>query len=73
MPVGLPGTVDSPGSRIWSFVKAPALTTMEGLVEEVTLGIDSSFAVKVEDPAVLRVTLSVAVPPTRLVLAGTPA
>ena len=32
LPVAVPGAAVSPGSRIWSFANAPALTVVDGLV-----------------------------------------
>jgi hypothetical protein len=69
-PVGVPGAAVSPGRSIWSFVNAPALTVIGGLVLEVLEGCVMSLAVIVCDPDVFRVTLKVFVPLTRAALAG---
>ena len=68
MPVEVPGAAVSPGARIWSFVKAPGLTVMEGLVLPGVLGLVESEAVSVALPAVLSVTLKLLVPLTNWAL-----
>src|SRR5204862_5014151 len=70
LPVELPGEAVSPGTRSWSFVKAPALTVIEGEVLAVLLPSVTSVAVTVFEPAVLRVTLKVLVPATSAALSA---
>src|SRR5260370_38536696 len=69
----VPGAADSPGASVCNFAKAPAFTAIEGLVLAVLVGSDTSDAVKVALPAVLKVTLSVLVPAARAALAAKPA
>ena len=66
----MPGAADSPGSRIWSLLKAAAFTTMEGLLLLVFVPSVASVAVTVALPAVLRLRVKVLVPETRAALAG---
>jgi hypothetical protein len=73
LPVALPGSAVSPGTSSWSFVKAPALTVIDGDVLAVLLPSVTSVAVTVFEPAVFRVTLNVFVPATSAALAGSDA
>ena len=50
LPVAVPGAAVSPGSRIWSFAKAPSLIVIDGLV------------LAVFEPSVMSVAVNVAVP-----------
>ena len=52
LPVAVPGAAVSPGIRIWSFVNAPALIVVAGLVLAVIAPLVMSVAVKVFEPAV---------------------
>ena len=70
LPEAVPGAAVSPGIRIWSFVNAPALIVVAGLVFAVIAPLVTSVAVKVFEPAVLAVTERVLVPATRAALAG---
>ena len=70
LPVADPGAAVSPGTRSWSFVNAPALTVMDGLVFAVFDPSEISVAVSVLLPAVFSVTLKVLVPLTSAALAG---
>src|SRR5258708_36960398 len=70
LPVVVPGALVSPGASSWSFAYAPAFMVMAGLVLEILDGSDTSGEVKVQAPAVFKVTLSVCVPATRAVFAG---
>ncbi len=70
LPEAVPGAAVSPGSRICSFVKAPALIVVAGLVFAVIAPFVMSVAVKVFDPAVFGVTEKVLVPVTSAALAG---
>jgi len=70
LPVVVPGAAVSPGNRSCNFVTAPALTTIEGLVELWIAGVVRSLAVTVALPAVLNVMLKVAVPLVKAALAG---
>ena len=70
MPEAVPGAAVSPGSRIWSLLKAPALIVVDGLVLAVIAPFVMSVEVKVAEPAVLAVTENVLVPATSAVLAG---
>src|SRR5437763_1596292 len=70
LPAEVPGAAVSPGARSCSFVNAPALTMIDGVV---LLGIAAwvtSDAVTVALLAVLKVRLKVFVPPTSAALAG---
>ena len=68
--MAVPGAAVSPGIRIWSFVNAPALIVVAGLVFAVFAPSLMSVAVKVALPAVFAVTEKVLVPATRAALAG---
>src|SRR5216117_689776 len=70
LPVLLPGAAVSPGRRICSLVKAPALTVIDGLVFAVLVPSLMSVAVTVQLPALLKVTANVPVPAVRAALAG---
>src|SRR5947207_1464883 len=70
LPVLVPGAAVSPGRRICSFVKAPALAVIDGLVLAVLVASVMSEAVIVQLPALLKVTAKVLVPPVRAALAG---
>ena len=59
-----------PGSRIWSFAKAPVLIVVDGLVLAVMPPSVTSVAVNVAVPAVFGVTEKVCVPATSAALAG---
>ena len=67
LPVAVPGAAVSPGISNCSFVNAPTLTVVEGLVLAVLLPSVTSVAVTVALPAVLKVTLKVLVPATSAV------
>ncbi len=73
LPDALPGAAVSPGTRIWSFVNAPGLIVVDGLVFAVIAPFVTSVAVKVAVPAVFGVMLNVFVPATSAALAGRPA
>ena len=73
LPEAVPGAAVSPGSRIWSLLKAAALTVVAGLVLAVIAPLVTSEAVKVEEAAVFGVTESVFVPATSAALAGSAA
>ena len=70
MPDAVPGAAVSPGIRICSFAKAPALIVVAGLVLAVIAPLVMSVAVNVAVPAVFAVTESVLVPATSAALAG---
>src|SRR5689334_6251210 len=70
LPVAVPGAAVSPGTNTWSFVKAPALTGIDGLVLAVLVPSLMSVAVTVELPVVLRVTLKRPLPEARAALPG---
>ena len=53
--MAVPGAAVSPGIRIWSFVKAPALIVVDGLVFAVIAPFVMSVAVTVVEPAVFGV------------------
>ncbi len=71
MPV--PGAAVSPGIRICSFAKAPALIVVAGLVFAVFEPSVMSVEVNVAVPAVLAVIEKVLVPATSAALPGRPA
>jgi hypothetical protein len=58
-PEEVPGAAVSPGSRICSLTKGPALTVIGALVLGVLVASVTSVAVTVRLPAVFRVTLKV--------------
>src|SRR6185312_640765 len=58
LPLAVPGAAVSPGIRIWSLAKAPALIVVAGLVLAVIAPFVMSVAVKVFEPAVFAVTLN---------------
>jgi hypothetical protein len=66
----VPGTALSPGTNNCSFVKAPALTVIDGLVFGVFPPLVMSVPVIVAVPAVFKVTLNVCVPATSAAFAG---
>ncbi len=70
LPEAVPGAAVSPGIRIWSFAKTPALIVVAGLVFAVIAPLLMSVAVKVFEPAVFGVTERVLVPATSAVFAG---
>ena len=70
MPVPVPGAAVSPGIRICSLVKAPALIVVAGLVFGLLAPLVMSVAVKVALPAVFAVTAKVFVPATSAAFAG---
>src|SRR2546426_316983 len=70
LPVALPGAAVSPGTSTCSFVKAAALTVIDGLVLALLLPSLRSEAVKVCEPAVLSVTLNVCVPEIKATFVG---
>jgi len=70
LPLAVPGAAVSPGARICSFAKAPAVTAINGLVFAVLLPSLTSVAVIVKLPTVLNVTLNVLVPATKKPFAG---
>src|SRR3954471_17771414 len=73
LPVALPGEAVSPGIRICSFAKAPALIVVDGLVLAVLEPSVESVAVTVALPAVFAVTENVFVPATSAAFAGSAA
>ena len=73
LPDGVPGAAVSPGRRICSFAKAPALIVVDGLVLAVFVPSELSVAVKVAVPWVFGVTANVFVPATSAALAGSAA
>src|SRR5712691_4474049 len=70
LPEALPGAAVSPGSRIWSFVNAPALIVVAGLVSGLLEPSVWSVALTVEEPAVVRMIAKVFVPATSAAGAG---
>src|SRR5436190_2645937 len=70
LPVALPGAAVSPGTRICSLVKAPALTVIDGLVLAVLVPSVISVDVIVQLPAHFGVTAKVALPAESAALAG---
>ena len=70
MPVAVPGAAVSPGTRICSFVNAPGLAVMAGLVLAVLVPSLTLLAVTAQLPAVLKVTVKFLVPEARVLLAG---
>ena len=70
MPFTVPGADVSPGAKICSLVKSPALTVIAGLVLDVLVPSVISLAVSVALPAVFSVTLKVCVPAVSAVLEG---
>src|SRR5436190_2592046 len=70
LPVALPGAAASPGIRICSLVKAPALAVIDGLVLAVLVASVISLAEIVQLPALLKVTAKVPVPADSAALAG---
>ena len=58
------------GATTTRLAAAPGLTVIAGLVSAVLAGSVTSDAVTVREPAVLRVTLKLFVPPARAALAG---
>ena len=73
LPEAVPGAAVSPGRRIWSFAKAPALIVAAGLVLAVIAPLVTSVDVKVAVPPVFGVTENVLVPATSAALAGSAA
>src|SRR3954454_10656277 len=73
LPVALPGEAVSPGIRICSFAKAPALIVVDGLVLAVLEPSVESVAVTVALPAVFAVTENVFVPATSAAFGGSAA
>ena len=73
MPEALPGDAVSPGARICNFANAPTFTVIAGLVLAVLVPSVASVAVRVREPAVLKVTLKVLVPETSAALPGSAA
>src|SRR4029077_6649818 len=69
LPLAVPGAAVSPGISSCTFVNAPALTVVDGLVFAVWLPSVASLAVTVALPAVFSVTLYVLVPATSALLA----
>src|SRR3989304_9516173 len=53
-PLGVPGAAVSPGKRIWSFVNAPGVTMIEGLVFGLLPPSVASVAVTVFEPPAFR-------------------
>src|SRR5947209_4485145 len=70
LPLTLPALALSPGRRICSFAKAPALTVVEGEVLAVFVPSVASLAVSVNEPAVVIVTVKLFVPATRAAFEG---
>src|SRR6185369_472277 len=70
LPVAVPGVAVSPGTRICSLVKAPALAVMVGLVFAVLVPSVTLLAVTVQLPAVLKVTVKFLVPEAKALFAG---
>ena len=70
LPVAVPGAAVSPGRRIWSFAKLPALIVVDGLVFGLFAPSVESVAVNVAVPAVFAVTEKVFVPATSAALPG---
>lgn len=70
LPVGLPGAVISPGSRICSLANTAAFTVMAALVLAGLVISVTSEAVTVALPIVLRVTLKLLVPAASAAFAG---
>ena len=70
LPETVPGAAVSPGTSNCSFVKTPAVTLIEELVLGVLLPSLMSLAVTVRVPAVLMVTLKLAVPLESVALGG---
>ena len=70
LPVAVPGAAVSPGISICSFVNAPAVTVVAGLVFAVFVPSVTSVAVTVRLPAVSSVTVNVCVPATSAAFAG---
>ena len=70
LPVAVPGAAVSPGISSCSFVNAPAVTVVAGLVFAVFVPSVTSVAVTVRLPAVTSVTVSVCVPATSAAFAG---
>src|SRR5712691_6027368 len=70
LPEAVPGAAVSPGISSWSFVKAPALIVVDGLVFAVFAPSVMSVAVNVFDPAVFAVTEKLLVPATSAAFAG---
>src|SRR6266571_5917934 len=73
LPVAVPGAATSPGSKICSFVTAPAFTVNDGLVFAVFVLSALSLAVTVRLPVVFNVTLKFFVPETSDAFTGNPA
>lgn len=70
LPEVVPGAAVSPGRRTCSFVKAPALTVMAGLVLAVRAVLVTSEAVRVADPLFEKVTVNDLVPATKAAFGG---
>ena len=70
LPVAVPGAAVSPGISSCSFVNAPAVTVVAGLVFGVLIPSVTSVAVTVWLPAVSSVTVKVCVPATSAAFAG---
>src|SRR6266478_6551766 len=70
LPVLVPGAAVSPGTRICSLVKGPELAVMAELVFAVLVPSVTLFAVTVQLPAVLKVTVKFLVPEAKVLFAG---
>ena len=70
LPVAVPGAAVSPGISNCSFVNAPAVTVVAGLVFAVFVPSVTSVAVTVRLPAVSSVTVKVCVPAASAAFAG---